>query len=71
LILYPRRFLKGEIFEPLKNIQKFKSFKVDPILETIGWENGADLAPEIPIRKHENYRVTDHHSGILQPVLLN
>jgi len=38
--------LTGEIFRPLKNRQLFRSFKVDPILETIVWENGADLAPE-------------------------
>lgn len=38
--------LEGEVFGPLKDLQKFKSFKIDPILETIVWENGADLAPE-------------------------
>lgn len=38
--------LYGEVFEPLKDLEKFKSFRVDPILETIVWENGADLAPE-------------------------
>lgn len=38
--------LTGEIFGPLKNKKLFRSFKVDPILETIVWENGADLAPE-------------------------
>jgi len=38
--------LTGEIFGSLKNKKLFKSFKVDPILETIVWENGADLAPE-------------------------
>jgi hypothetical protein len=38
--------LTGEIFGPLKNKQLFRSFRVDPILETIVWENGADLAPE-------------------------
>ena len=38
--------LEGEVFGPLKNKNIFKSFKVDPVLETIVWKNGADLAPE-------------------------
>jgi len=38
--------LYGEVFEPLKDIDRFKSFKVDPDLETIVWDNGADFAPE-------------------------
>ncbi|MCK4966868.1 DUF2442 domain-containing protein [bacterium] len=38
--------LYGEVFEPLKEIENFKSFKVDPDLETIVWDNGADMAPE-------------------------
>lgn len=38
--------LIGEIFGPLKNLKNFKSFKVDPEIETVVWENGADLAPE-------------------------
>lgn len=46
--------LEGEIFLPLKDPQKFKSFKVDPILETIVWENGADMAPEF---LYENIKI--------------
>ena len=38
--------LYGEMFEPLKNLKKFRSFWVDPELETIVWKNGADFAPE-------------------------
>lgn len=46
--------LEGEVFGPLRDKRKFRSFKVDPILETIVWENGADLAPEF---LHENLRI--------------
>ena len=38
--------LTGEIFEPLKNIELFKNISIHPIMETIVWETGADLAPE-------------------------
>ena len=38
--------LNGTVFEPLKNPEAFANFKIDPDLETIVWENGADLAPE-------------------------
>ncbi len=38
--------LKGKVFEPLKDKEKFSLLKVDKELETIVWENGADLAPE-------------------------
>jgi hypothetical protein len=38
--------LYGEVFEPLKDLERFKCFKVDPALETFVWDNGADLAPE-------------------------
>ena len=32
------------IFQELKELEKFKKFRVD--MDTIVWENGADLAPE-------------------------
>lgn len=38
--------LKGPVFEPLKNKEKFTEFVVDAELGTIVWSNGADLAPE-------------------------
>ena len=38
--------LYGEVFEPLKDVKRFRAFRVDPELNTIVWENGADLAPE-------------------------
>ncbi len=38
--------LDGEIFEPLKNIDYFKMVRVHPDLDTIVWENGADMCPD-------------------------
>ncbi|MFO7923078.1 MAG: DUF2442 domain-containing protein [Bacteroidales bacterium] len=36
--------LWGEVFEPLKDINVFKRFTLNPF--TIQWENGADFDPE-------------------------
>ena len=38
--------LWGEVFEPLKDLNMFRAFKVDQELQTIVWPTGADLAPE-------------------------
>ena len=38
--------LSGEIFEPLKDIEYFKTVKVIPEIDTICWDNGADMAPD-------------------------
>jgi hypothetical protein len=38
--------LDGEIFEPLKDLRLFRTAKLNPDLDTVVWENGADMAPE-------------------------
>jgi hypothetical protein len=38
--------LFGEVFEPLKNPDSFRQFRMDSELNTIGWPCGADFAPE-------------------------
>ena len=38
--------LNGKIFEPLRDVEQFKKFHMNPDLDTISWDNGADFAPE-------------------------
>ena len=38
--------LTGAVFEPLRDVQTFRSFQVHPDLHTVTWPNGADFAPE-------------------------
>jgi len=52
--------LTGPIFEPLIDIALFKTIKVHPIMETVVWENGADLAPEF---LHDLMEVTIKTAG--------
>ena len=47
--------LTGPIFEPLRDLEAFKRFRVHPEFHTLVWPNGADLAPEF---LHQNLRVT-------------
>ena len=38
--------LRGEVFEPLRQQEYFRKFRVHPELGTVVWPNGADFAPE-------------------------
>ncbi|HXK61702.1 MAG TPA: DUF2442 domain-containing protein [Acidobacteriota bacterium] len=38
--------LEGDVFEPMRDIEVFRSFTLHPDLHTIVWPNGADFAPE-------------------------
>lgn len=46
--------LWGEMFEPLKKLDMFKSAYLDKELNTIVWKNGADFAPEFLYEKIQN-----------------
>lgn len=43
--------LWGEVFEPLRDKDLFKQFRVDTELRTVVWPTGADLAPEYLYQK--------------------
>jgi len=47
--------LEGEVFGPLKDKTLFKTVKVDLLLQTVVWDNGADLAPEF---LYDNLRIS-------------
>jgi hypothetical protein len=46
--------LEGDVFAALKDLAQFRSFCVDPELNTVVWKNGADFAPEF---LHEHLKV--------------
>jgi hypothetical protein len=43
--------LWGDVFEPLKDVSQFRRFRADPEMQTLVWDNGADLAPEFLYEK--------------------
>lgn len=38
--------LSGRVFEPLREISNFKTAHLNPELETVVWNNGADMSPD-------------------------
>lgn len=42
--LYPH--LDGPIFEPLRDLAYFRTFRLNHDIDTVVWDNGADFAPE-------------------------
>jgi hypothetical protein len=38
--------LEGEVFEPLRNEERFQSVRLNNELDTIVWDNGADMSPD-------------------------
>lgn len=41
--------LDGEVFEPLRDPVQFATAMQHPVMKTVAWANGADLAPEFLI----------------------
>lgn len=39
-------YLEGEVFRPLRDLDYFRTVRVEPDLDTIVWDNGADMSPD-------------------------
>ncbi len=39
-------YLDGEIFQPLKDVDYFKTVSVNSDIDTIVWDNNADVSPD-------------------------
>ena len=40
------RHLDGEIFEPLRDIDMFRTARLNSDIDTVVWDNGADMSPD-------------------------
>ena len=38
--------LDGEVFEPLRDIKRFRTARLNPDIDTVVWDNGADMSPD-------------------------
>ena len=60
-----KNHLDGEVFDPLKQIERFKTARLNSDLDTVVWDNGADMAPEflyeigVPIEEEQRCRVAE------------
>jgi hypothetical protein len=46
--------LHGEVFEPLRDPALFATAYQHPVMRTVAWANGADLAPEFLLNLMHN-----------------
>jgi hypothetical protein len=38
--------LDGEVFEPLKEVKRFRTAHLNEDIDTVVWDNGADMSPD-------------------------
>ena len=38
--------LDGEVFKPLTDVRLFKTARLNPDIDTVVWDNGADMSPD-------------------------
>ncbi len=61
--------LDGEMFEPLRDIRRFSSARLNPDIDTVVWDNGADMSPDflyeisIPVERESPRLVAESASA--------
>ena len=57
--------LDGEVFEPLRDVAHFATAHLNPDIDTVVWDNGADMSPDflfdigIPLAKPPLLKVAE------------
>ena len=69
------RHLEGEVFAPLKDVRLFRTARLNPDIDTVVWDNGADMSPDFlydigtPVHAHPaaDRVVADDHAAYGAP----
>ena len=65
--------LDGEMFEPLKTLEQFQTAHLNEDIDTVVWDNGADMAPDflydisIPVDKEPLQNVAERRETYPNP----
>ena len=57
--------LDGEVFEPLREVSRFGTAHLNPDIDTVVWDNGADMSPDflygisVPVDEPELMKVAE------------
>jgi hypothetical protein len=63
------KHLDGEVFEPLKDLRQFRTARLNADLDTVVWDNGADMSPDFlyeigePVTVEPARRVAERRAG--------
>jgi hypothetical protein len=62
------RHLDGEVFDPLKDPAQFQTAHLNPDIDTVVWDNGADMSPDFlyeistPVTREALAKVAEAHA---------
>ena len=62
-------YLDGEVFEPLRDVARFRTARLNADIDTVVWDNGADMSPDFlyaissPVVDEPAVRVAEGQAG--------